>query len=308
MKRCFICGSSNFEQWNRGQSLDLWRCQQCSLVFLHVAQRPEQYFDQVETEFFSDGYLRRRDLFAEPFFVHKARRRMQIIRRFKPSGSLLDIGCGSGELIQVAREMGYQAAGMDYSRSLARYAREKYGAEVYVGDIETVLLPDRFDIAVMSHVLEHTTDPQATLTSVRELLDPGGLLYVAVPNVDCWESRFRGWGSYEPYHFWYFNQDALSCLLEKVGYQVVNIHTWEPYSAWLNTVIRTLVPQQHTQVRATVHKDRSGRLRYPFLGMMGLLNAARFASGLLLTPLRLIQERMNKGEELICIAINISGL
>ena len=293
-----------FEPWNRGQSLDLWRCLQCSLVFLNIAQRPEHYFNQVETEFFSDGYLRRRDLFADYFFVHKARRRMEVIRRFRSSGTLLDIGCGSGELIYVAQQMGYEAAGVDYSESLVRYVREKYRAEVYLGDLETVPLLHRFDIAVMSHILEHTTDPEATLTRVRRLLNPRGLLYVAVPNVDCWESRFRGWASYEPYHLWYFNQDSLSRLLGKVGYQVVDIHTWEPYSAWLNTAVRSLVPRQHAAARTAVHHDYSGRLRYPFLIAMTVLNTARFVSGLILTPLRLIQEHANKGEELIAIAVN----
>lgn len=303
VKTCPICAGKQFKPWNRVQSLDLWRCQQCSLVFLEAAQRPDDYFDQVETEFFSDGYLRRRGLFADRFLVHKARRRMQVIQRFKPSGSLLDIGCGTGELIHVARQMGYQAAGLDYSESLARYVSEKYGVEVYLGSPETVRLPYRVDIAVMSHMLEHTTDPIATLRHVRRLLNPGGLIYLAVPNLDCWESRFRGWASYEPYHLWYFNPDNLRHLLERVGYQVVSIHTWEPYAAWLNTVIRTMVPQQHAQVRAVVHRDHSQRSRYLFLGAMGFLNAARFVSGLLLTPIRLIQERVHKGEELIFIAV-----
>ena len=293
-----------FEPWNRGQSLDLWRCLQCSLVFLNIAQRPEHYFNQVETEFFSDGYLRRRDLFADYFFVHKARRRMEDIRRFRSSGSLLDVGCGSGELISVAQQMGYEAAGMDYSESLVEYVRKKYRAEVYLGDPETALLPHRFDIVVMSHFLEHTIDPTATLTHVRRLLNPRGLLYVAVPNVDCWESRFRGWGSYEPYHLWYFNQNNLRHLLENVGYQVVDIHTWEPYSAWLNTAVRSLMLQQHAAARSAVHRDYSRRLHYPFLIAMAVFNTARFVSGLVLTPLRVIQERMNKGEELVSIAIN----
>jgi SAM-dependent methyltransferase len=200
--------------------------------------------------------------------------------------------------------MGYEAAGLDYSDSLVRYVREKYSAEVYLGDPETALLPHRFDIAVMSHMLEHTADPIATLRHVRGLLNPGGLIYVAVPNVDCWDSHFRGWGSYEPYHLWYFNPDNLRYLLGKVGYQVVDIHTWEPYSAWLNTAVRSLMPWQHAAARRAVHRDYSGRLRYPFLIAMAIFNVARFVSGLAFTPLRLIQEHANKGEELIAIAIN----
>ena len=103
--------------------------------------------------------------------------------------------------------------------------------------------------------------------------------------------------------FWYFKPDSLKRLIEKVGYKVIDIHTWEPYSAWLNTFVRSVLPRQHAVARAAVHHDRNGRLRYPFIVSMGLLNAARFISGLLLTPLRKIQETAHKGEELIVIGV-----
>ena len=299
---CPVCEGVQFEPWDRGQSLDLRRCQQCSLVFLETAQRPEDYFEQVEAEFFGDGYLRRRGLFSGRFFICKARRRMRMLRRFRSSGRLLEIGSGTGELLHVARQMGYGVVGLDYSESLVRYVSEKYGVPVYVGDSESVQFPHKFDAVIMSHVLEHTIDPVATLHSIHRLLEPGGLLYLAVPNLDCWESRFRGWTSYEPYHLWYFDGVNLSRLLERSGYRVVDIRTWEPYPSWLNTAVRTIVPRRHAQARALVHKDGSWRVRYLFLMTIGVLNAARLASGCLLTPLRLMQERLKKGEELVCVA------
>lgn len=155
----------------------------------------------------------------------------------------------------------------------------------------------------MSHVLEHTIDPISTLQDILKFFNPGGILYVAVPNIDCWQAKLRGWGSYEPYHLWYFNSTSLGRLIEKVGYRVVDIHTWEPYSAWLNTIIRSLLPKKHAAVRMAVHHDCNGRLRYPFMATMGLLNTARFVSGLLLTPLRKFQEKLGKGEELVEIAV-----
>lgn len=300
---CHVCGGIHSESFVMKSGLPLRRCTSCMLVYLDQPYDQTRYFDKVEMEFFSDGYLRRRDLFSERFLICKAKRRMRVIQRFKSSSRLLDIGCGTGELIYVANQLGYQAEGLEYSQSLAEYVRTKYLATVHCGDVGSIALPHKYDIVIMSHVLEHTVDPLATLQGISKILNSGGILYVAVPNLDCLESRFQGWGSYEPYHLWYFNPATLRRLLEKVGYQILNIHTWEPYSAWLNTVVRSLMPRQHAVARTTVHRDLSGHLRCLFLAAMGMLNAARFVSGFLLTPLRKFQEATCKGEELITMAI-----
>lgn len=301
---CPVCDGKHSKHLPMKFGLPLKQCTACSLIYLNQSESLVDYFDETEKEFFSEGYLRRRrGPFSEQFLIHKAKRRIKVIKKYKTSGRLLDIGCGSGELIYIANLLGYEAEGIEYSKPLAEFVHKKYGASVYCGQLESVDLPHKYDIVVMSHVLEHTIDPLATLQNIQNVLNPGGILYVAVPNIDCWESRFRGWGSYEPYHLWYFNPNTLSRLLEKVEYYIVDIHTWEPYSAWLNTIIRSILHRQHAVARSAVHHDSGGRLRYLFLTLMGLLNTARFVSGLLLTPLRKFQEATYKGEELIAIAV-----
>lgn len=300
---CPVCGSTTFEPWERGQPLDLQRCTGCALVRLNTGEQTEIYFNQVEDNFFGDGYLRRRGLFSEQFLLHKATHRIRVIQRFMSSGRLLEIGSGTGELLHVATQEGYDAVGLDYSETLVRYVREKYGVQANVGDVNTASVSNTFDIVVMSHVLEHTTDPQCTLHSIRQRLNPEGLLYVAVPNLDCWESRFHGWGAYEPYHLWYFAPANLRRLLESTGYRVVYLHTWDPLGAWFNTAMRSVLPHQHARAREMVHKNQSYWLRILFIIGMGGLNLVRFVTGLFLTPVRVIQERIHRGEELICIAI-----
>ena len=303
---CPVCDGASSEPFLIKLFLPLKRCTNCALVYLAQHDKLDSYFDKVEREFFSDGCLRRRDLFSNQFLINKAKRRMKVIQRFKSSGRLLDIGCGTGELIYVANQLGYQAEGLEYSQSLAEYVRAKYLTSVHCGDVRNLNLTHKYDIVIMSHVLEHTIDPLATLQDISKFINSDGILYVAVPNIDCWESRFAGWGSYEPYHLWYFNPANLSRLLEKTGYYVANIHTLEPYSAWLNTVVRTLMPQQHTAARMAVQHDSGGYLRYPFYVAMGMLNVLRFVTGLFLTPIRKFQEAINKGEELIVISIKKS--
>ncbi len=301
MRTCPICDGTSSEPFSMKFGLPLRKCLRCSLVYL---EKPhiKHWFDNVEEEFFSNGYLRHRDIFLERFLINKAINRLKVIQRFRTSGHLLDIGCGTGELVYIANKFGYKAEGLEYSQSLAEYGRTKYNVVIYLGELSDINFQKQYDIIVMSHVLEHTLDPTTTLRVILKLLSHDGILYIAVPNIACWEAKFRGWGSYEPYHIWYFNEANLTQLLVKVGYKVVNVHTLEPYSAWLNTIIRSALPKKYNTARAYAYRDKSRHLRILFLIISLMLNITRFISGLLLLPLRKIQEIIKKGEELIIIA------
>jgi SAM-dependent methyltransferase len=78
-----------------------------------------------------------------------------------------------------------------------------------------------FDMASLLHVLEHVPDPRATLTEARRVLAPGGVLLLALPNVDCLEARLFGRDWYPldlPRHYWGFTPHTLVRLVEECGF------------------------------------------------------------------------------------------
>jgi 2-polyprenyl-3-methyl-5-hydroxy-6-metoxy-1,4-benzoquinol methylase len=302
--KCPVCGGENFARWRHASSLDLVRCAGCTLVLLR-SERREGIFEEVEQEFFGDGYLRRQGMLSNRILDHKARLRIADICSFKSEGRLLDLGCGTGELLGAAKEAGFETEGLDYSEPMVRHCIEKYSVKVHLGDSGCDELSGRYDVIVMAHVIEHVLGPQDTLGKVGKMLKKGGILYIATPNIDCLESRFEGWGAYEPYHFWYFNPLSIRKLLEATGFRDLSIKTWEPYSAWLNTSIRSIFGHQHASARHAVHRGNARVLTPVFPFAMGVLNMARLAAGFLLTPLRKSQERSLKGEELIAIATKL---
>src|SRR5262249_53146515 len=80
---------------------------------------------------------------------------------------------------------------------------------------------DSFDVVVMSHILEHLPDPMATLKQLRAIMNPGGLLYVAVPDMQSLQFRVFGkrWDVINPLvHYQYFNEQSLSRLLRDCGF------------------------------------------------------------------------------------------
>lgn len=300
---CPICRNAETTVFRVAHPLALRTCSKCSVVYMGPASDVESYFEDVEREYFGEGYLRKRNLFADWFHCHKARCRLKVIRRYKLTGRLLDIGCGGGDLLVEARNVGYKVVGLEFSATLAAHVRQRHGLDVHVGEPKSFHPTELFDVVVMSHVIEHVAEPLEMLRSVRKLLAPGGILYVATPNVACWEAHFNGWASYEPYHLSYFSPLTLHKALERTGYQVINVHTWEPLSAWWNTAIRDLLGERYLRARLAVQHDKRGVSRPRWWIVVAGLNLARFTSGLVLTPLRLLQERLLRGEELICIAV-----
>ena len=153
----------------------------------------------------------------------------KIAELLPPGGTVLDIGCGHGELLEQLVQRGIDAIGMDpdpRSRELAA----QNGLTVLAGTAEAPA-PDigqrRFDLIVMSHSLEHCLDPLTAMENVRRLLAPDGYAYIEVPNAGCVHFEdFRQCSEMfdAPRHLWFFTGDALSQFAENAGLRVERWH------------------------------------------------------------------------------------
>jgi 2-polyprenyl-3-methyl-5-hydroxy-6-metoxy-1,4-benzoquinol methylase len=114
-----------------------------------------------------------------------------------PGARLLDVGCGNGGFLITAQQLGWEAWGIEPDRDAVTAARAA-GLRVEHGGLPTTDLPDaHFDVVTMNHVLEHLHDPVSALREVRRVLKPGGMLWLATPNLDsigrrCYAAAWRG--------------------------------------------------------------------------------------------------------------------
>lgn len=145
----------------------------------------------------------------------------RFLPRAKPGQRLLDVGCGNGDFLELAVEMGWEVVGLEPD-PLAVVAARARGFNVIEGQIETVVgMALRFDAITVSHVIEHVHDPAAFLASANTLLPQGGALYVDTPNILSVGAEAFGpsWRGLEPpRHLVIFNLPALRELLDKVGF------------------------------------------------------------------------------------------
>jgi 2-polyprenyl-3-methyl-5-hydroxy-6-metoxy-1,4-benzoquinol methylase len=100
----------------------------------------------------------------------------------QPSDTVLDAGCGHGEIAAVLRRHCARVVGVDYDAGAVAIARTRFPeVEFESGDLREWSTGERFDVIVHLHTLEHLPDPVATLRNLRALLAAGGRLAVEVP-------------------------------------------------------------------------------------------------------------------------------
>jgi SAM-dependent methyltransferase len=143
--------------------------------------------------------------------------------RVEPGWRVLDVGCGNGAWLEVLRAKGIVAEGLDPTPEACAAARAK-GLTVHEGWLERNELPDAsFDLITANHCLEHSDNPEGFLRGCARLLKPGGVLHLAIPNVESWEAQHAGaaWFHLDPpYHVCLPTQRGLDAVLERSGLRV----------------------------------------------------------------------------------------
>ena len=136
-------------------------------------------------------------------------------------GRLLDIGCGQGTFLMEMRKAGWEVQGIEPDSSAAAVARAN-GVPVVNEPLEEVrLTPESFDAVTMNHVIEHFHDPIEALRISRRLLKPGGILWIATPNLASRGHTLfgRDWiGLDPPRHLVLFTRSSLTHAIEATGF------------------------------------------------------------------------------------------
>lgn len=139
------------------------------------------------------------------------------VSRRRP-GRLLDVGCGTGDLAAVFGNRGWQIFGIEPSAQAAEHARAA-GVDVVVGTLaDAPWQPESFDAITFNHSLEHIDDPAEALRQARQLLRPGGVVSIAVPNYGSWHRRAFGSAWFQldlPRHLQHFDRDSLAGLARR---------------------------------------------------------------------------------------------
>jgi 2-polyprenyl-3-methyl-5-hydroxy-6-metoxy-1,4-benzoquinol methylase len=153
-------------------------------------------------------------------------------------GSMLEVGCGRGELLEGAKDEGWTVFGIEMTPAFAAEA-ESRGVTVERSPVETATVLGRrqFDVILFAAILEHLYRPADILRRARRALPAGGLIFIDVPNEESltmtlgnFYMRIRGrdWRinlspTFSPYHVVGFTPDSLRRALKATGFDVVRM-------------------------------------------------------------------------------------
>ena len=149
-------------------------------------------------------------------------------------GRLLDVGCGNGGFLLLARQAGWQVEGLDFDAGAVQVARAR-GLEVHHGGID--VMGERsacYDVITLCHVIEHVHDPITTLRRLHVLLKPGGVMWLDTPNLASLGAGRYGphWRGLEtPRHLVLFTPESLRWALSKAGFHNFKQH-WRGLSVF----------------------------------------------------------------------------
>lgn len=212
----------------------VWLCLDCSAVYLdpYRDNLNEFYRSNDFSKEFREGEMPTADKLAKNY-VRALNRWLWLKDYLQESSSLLEIGCSSGEFLDLASNTMLDVRGIDLSTSYADFAGEKGH------DVQVAAFPDeyehtgRVDCVASFHTLEHIPDPHAFIEKIRNILPTGGLLAIEYP--DLLEAMMRRGDQFsrasyfQKSHLVDFNKNSLVLFMARKGFQAV---VWTGYDGY----------------------------------------------------------------------------
>jgi SAM-dependent methyltransferase len=234
---CLICGQS--QGWSLAtylprflfkQKANIFSCNNCGVG--RTEPSPSTSFEYYEQNDRNDKLFTDRSSLYKTF----SRNLLELLKIERPHGlKLLDFGCGGGFVVEVAKELGFDAYGIEANMSMVSWCQER-GLNVQSKSLGSLIKEEaKFDIIIFSAVLEHIENPISILHQCKQMLLPNGIVVVSQAAYDGLLPKLFPWGWYgwQPQeHFWHFNESSLDELALVSGFTVKRVIRNSLYHPW----------------------------------------------------------------------------
>jgi SAM-dependent methyltransferase len=230
--QCPNCGASSKHlflhakdrHYGNSGEFQISRCTVCTLAFLDPMPSNELLASYYPSSFYA--YQE----YKKPGKVYKFIKSMLLMDfptkdpSFDFPGTILDIGCGSGEFIYEWSQKGWKVYGVEPSKQATDYGRSIRGLDITNGTLlEAKYHEAQFDYIRSNHSFEHINNPNETLDEIYRILKVNGKLLIGVPNIDGIFAKIFGtywWYLGAPVHTFNYSTKTLSQLALKHGFSV----------------------------------------------------------------------------------------
>ena len=142
----------------------------------------------------------------------------------KRASSILDVGCGTGSFLYFAKNAGMQIRGVELNPKARTIAKDKLNTSV-LSNISQLGQEEKFDIITLWHVLEHLENFESVILKLREHLNPGGLLVIAVPNFNSRDASYykEYWAAFDvPRHLFHFSRETFQYVSDMANFDLID--------------------------------------------------------------------------------------
>lgn len=286
--KCIVCGnqkSENFlevkDYFLSNEVFTIVNCPVCGLKF--VNPRPEE--EKLGAYYKSDDYIShsnsRKGLMNKVYHLVRKinhKNKFKWIKKYFEKGSLLDIGCATGEFLNYMKQRNWTVSGIEPNKEARNFAKKNYGINVYDEEKLVTLDEGAFDVVTMWHVLEHVWNPDLRIKQVYKVLKNNGIVVIAIPNYESYDAGLykEYWGGWDvPRHLFHFSQNSLGLLLSNNNFLLQEIKPMkfdsyyvsmlsEKYKYGKKNLFRSIICGYKSNVEAKKNNSNFSSLVYIF--------------------------------------------
>jgi 2-polyprenyl-3-methyl-5-hydroxy-6-metoxy-1,4-benzoquinol methylase len=221
LQNCPLCDSVKLEKIYYNGKHGIVKCAECKLIFTNPRATPNEIGD-----LYGKNYMANLNS-VKPLLYKICKKRLAFVENFKSRGRLLDVGCGNGYFLELARKNSWEIFGTEVSPYCISYCKKELELPVKTGEIfKANYADDHFDIITMWHTLEHVKNPMFYLKEFNRILKKGGFIFILVPNVRFLPNFIKGWSwigrSEILEHLYFFSKETLESMIDKANLQIIH--------------------------------------------------------------------------------------
>jgi len=276
LKNCPVCNTSSFSNYLNVEDytvshkqFTIQQCNSCYFLFTNPRPPAEEIGDYYKSEEYISHHDETKTLMSKVYTSvrnYTIGGKIKMINElFDKKGSLLDVGCGTGNFIQACKENGWIISGTEPDQGARDVASKRVGELIFDSINDKQLEGKSFDIITLWHVLEHVHLLNETIDWLKEHLNPNGKIIIAVPNPQSFDAEKYGafWAAYDvPRHLYHFTKASMKKLLENHGLGLVKIlPMWFDsfYVSMLSTKYKSTRINTYDSLKTGIFSNLKGR-------------------------------------------------
>ena len=215
---CLICNAAKLKPLLGFEKHHLVKCAACGFVFC----KPIPTHQELNAVY--EGYGRN-DYLSE-LTIRAYEKVLDSFEPFRKTNRLIDVGCGIGYFLEVAKRRGWEVHGTEFTEEAVKICEGK-GVSMKLGALNPANYePESFDVICSFEVIEHINNPLSELNAFHTLLRKGGLVYCTTPNFNAVERYMLGadWNILGyPEHLSYYTPSTLKRVFRESGFRTQKV-------------------------------------------------------------------------------------